>query len=269
MSPVLPKVWPPEIECRAILNIFYGEHERQLFDLYLPQDAGSACPVLLWIHGGAWRFGNRGPLGGEAGWVAAGWAVARLNYRYSDHAPHPAQVDDARAVFSMLTARAEDWNLDPNQIVAAGHSAGGHIASMLGCTTAGVAAVINQAGPTDLVALHEVHRASYDGTPEENPLTLLLGASVADEPALARAASPVEYVDTNTPPHLLVFGVDDELVPIEQAGLFEDAMRAAGRPCARIDLDETGHVGAKFWDAEQQQRFRDQLTEWELGSMTS
>lgn len=74
-------------------------HERQKLDLYLPPQ-GENHPLIIWIHGGAFRMGSKegsvdDPLPFE--YLAQGYALASLNYRLSQHAIFPAQIEDCKA----------------------------------------------------------------------------------------------------------------------------------------------------------------------------
>ena len=110
-----------------------GGHARNKLDLYLPAKADHPLPVIVWIHGGGWYAGSKGgcpavPL------IAKGYAVASINYRLSQHALFPAQIEDCKASIRWLRANAKKYNLDPNHVGVAGASAGGHLAALLGTT---------------------------------------------------------------------------------------------------------------------------------------
>src|SRR5262249_12628746 len=138
-----------------------GGHQRQTLDLYLPS-AEQPVPLIIWIHGGAWRVGSKEddlPLD----YLAQGCAVASINYRLSQHALFPAQIEDCKAAVRWLRANATRFKLDPQRFGAWGPSAGGHLAALLGTTGAvrafevganlvvssRVQAVVDYFGPTD------------------------------------------------------------------------------------------------------------------------
>jgi len=144
-------------------------HERQKLDLYLPK-AEKKLPLIIWIHGGAWLAGSKTD-GVPLNYLAEGYAVASINYRLSQHAIFPAQIEDCKAAVRYLRANAQKYNLDPNCFGAWGPSAGGHLVALLG--TAGdvnefdtgknlavssrVQAVVDYFGPTDLLQMDD-HR---------------------------------------------------------------------------------------------------------------
>lgn len=105
------------------------------------------APLLIWVHGGAWRFGtNRGlreveimtPEGPRTNRQTLmrralqeqGWAVAAINYRYSHQAIFPGDLHDVKEAVRFFRARAAEFGIDPGRIAIAGGSAGGHLSMM-------------------------------------------------------------------------------------------------------------------------------------------
>ena len=114
-------------------------------------DASSPAPLLVWVHGGAWRFGTNQALrdtilrtpGGEqpntqalmrAAFQQAGWAVASINYRYSHQALFPGALHDVKEAVRFFRANAHEFGIDPQRIAVAGGSAGGHLSMMVAHT---------------------------------------------------------------------------------------------------------------------------------------
>ncbi|MEN6334882.1 MAG: alpha/beta hydrolase, partial [Phycisphaerales bacterium] len=114
-----------------------GGHERQKLDLYLPKTAegqpatNSKRPLIVWVHGGAWLEGNKNGCPAVR-FTADGYAVASINYRLSQHAIFPAQIQDCKAAIRWLRANADKHGIDPNRIGVWGASAGGHLVALLG-----------------------------------------------------------------------------------------------------------------------------------------
>src|SRR3954468_15283924 len=86
---------PAGVTLHRDLAYVSGGHERQKLDLYLPQQ-GEKRPLIIWIHGGAFRMGNKDDDQLQAPWpyLAQGYALASINYRLSQHAIFPAQIED-------------------------------------------------------------------------------------------------------------------------------------------------------------------------------
>ena len=114
-------------------------------------EASSPAPLLVWVHGGAWRFGTNRALrdtilrtpGGEqpntqalmrAAFQQAGWAVASINYRYSHQALFPGALHDVKEAVRFFRANAHKFGIDPQRIAIAGGSAGGHLSMMVAHT---------------------------------------------------------------------------------------------------------------------------------------
>jgi acetyl esterase/lipase len=238
-----PRVPLPE-GTRVLRDLAYvpGGHERQKLDLYLPP-TGSRWPLVVAIHGGAFRMGDKG--GEPAGaFVARGFAVAAINYRLSQHAVFPAQIEDCKAAVRWLRANAAQYGYDPDRVASYGASAGGHLAAMLG-TAGDVAAfdvganpgvssrvqtVVDFFGPTDFLQM-DAHRPSEKAmvhdTPD-SPESQLVGGPIRDNPEKVARGNPVTYVTADDPPFLIVHGDADLLVPHHQSELLEAALRKAG-----------------------------------------
>jgi len=104
-----------------------GGHPRQVLDLYLPPGA-RPVPLIVWIHGGAFRMGDKGDRV-PFEMLEQGYAIASLNYRLSQHALFPAQIEDCKAAVRWLRAHADTYGLDPAHCASWGESAGGHLAA--------------------------------------------------------------------------------------------------------------------------------------------
>src|SRR5437868_12917276 len=104
-----------------------GEQTLKL-DIHLPQGK-ARLPLIIWVHGGAWRSGSRNdmPLGKL---VEGGYAVATVDYRLSTQARFPAQVHDIKAAIRFLRGHGGQWRLPTKKIVIAGDSAGAHLAAL-------------------------------------------------------------------------------------------------------------------------------------------
>ena len=114
-------------------------------------DIFSPAPLLVWVHGGAWRFGTnqalrdtilRTPDGEQpntqalmrAAFQQAGWGVASINYRYSHQALFPGALHDVKEAVRFFRAHAHEFGIDPQRIAVAGGSAGGHLSMMVAHT---------------------------------------------------------------------------------------------------------------------------------------
>ena len=253
-----PSVPLPE-GTRVLKDLAYvpGGHERQKLDLYLPP-TGSRWPLVVAIHGGAFRMGSK--EGEPAGaLVGRGFAVAAINYRLSQHAVFPAQIEDCKAAVRWLRANAAQHGYDPERIASYGASAGGHLAAMLGTTgdmkafevggnpgvSSRVQAVVDFFGPTDFLQM-DAHRPSPQAmvhdTPD-SPESQLVGGPIRDNPDKVARVNPVTYVTGDDPPFLIVHGDADLLVPHHQSVLLEAALRQAGVRVRLVTIPGGPHGG--------------------------
>ncbi len=221
-------------------------------DLFLPESA-QPLPLVVWIHGGAWRAGSKDfcpglPLTGH------GFAVASLNYRLSQEAVFPAQLEDCRAALRFLRDNAKKYNLDAGHVGVWGGSAGGHLVALLGTTGGGsnqVQCVVDWYGPTDLTPDGPAHGNKID------VITQLLGGTVQEKPALARQASPLYQVTTNAAPFLIMQGDADHTVNPEHSQRLHAALQKAGVESALKILPGAGHGGPQFTSDENRKLVED------------
>ena len=233
-------------------------HQRQVLDLYVPKSQ-EKLPLIIRIHGGAWLGGSK-DSDGPADFPSQGYAVASINYRLSQHAVFPAQIQDCKSAVRYLRANAQKYNLDPNRFAAWGASAGGHLAALLG--TAGdvnefdvgenlsvssrVQAVVDYFGPTDFLQMeaHRLPNGMVHNSPD-SPESKLIGGNVADNPEKVAKANPITYITKDDPPFLIIHGDMDPLVPHHQSELLEAALKKAGVPVIFYTVKDGGHGGFK------------------------
>src|SRR5437763_5779277 len=106
-------------------------------DIYSPKSITHPLPVVLWIFGNRWSRGSKNhppPLG----LMSQRYSVVSIDYRLSGEAPFPAAIEDCKAAVRWIRPNAAAYHFDPDHIGAWGHSAGGHLAALLG-TSGGVA----------------------------------------------------------------------------------------------------------------------------------
>lgn len=258
-----PRPQPPPEGTIVHRDLAYvqGGHERQRLDLYLPMD-GSSLPLIINIHGGAFKMGSK-EQGVPMDYLRQGYAVASINYRLSQHARFPAQIEDCKAAVRWLRAHAREYRLDPSRFAAWGASAGGHLAAMLGTTgdtrefdvgpnldhSSRIQAVVDYFGPTDFLQM-DAHRLQggmvHDAA--DSPESELIGGAIQEHPEKARRANPITYVTAGDPPFLICHGDRDPLVPHHQSELLEAALKKAGVPVTFRSVKGAGHGG--FQDPE-------------------
>ena len=114
-------------------NVKYGDHERNVFDIWLAENS-KPTPLAIFIHGGGFRAGSKEKLSRDVlkKLLKAGISVASINYRYlSIETPLPTSHHDARRALQFMRSKAKEWNLDKSRVAAFGGSAGAQICMWL------------------------------------------------------------------------------------------------------------------------------------------
>ncbi len=251
-------------------NIEYvpGGGPSRSLDLYLPNSSQPA-PLVIFIHGGGWHSGSKDKC--PAQYLSEhGYVVAGINYRFSQDAPFPAQIEDCRAALKFLRSQAATYRIQPDHVGVWGGSAGGHLASLLG-TAAGadfssmpakvadigkvddslvVQCVVDNYGPSDFT-----HLMGTNSPTKDNSAVKLMGPCTSEDDLMAKArwASPVTYVRSDNPPFLIQHGDADKTVPIAQSQELTEALQKAGVEVTFTVMPGAGHAGAAFFTAENHQ----------------
>jgi acetyl esterase/lipase len=242
-------------------------------DFYETTQRRQERPLILWVHGGAWRSGNKSgvPI---LSLREQGFAIASVDYRLSPVAKFPAQIHDIKAATRYLKLHAERYNVDTDRFILAGASAGGHLA-VLAAVTDGVTELsgaigVNESASTRVQAVVSFYGASNLQTilAQSTPfginmrvpaLELLLGGVPEQQPALARLASPVEHIDPKDPPLWLFHGEQDPQMPISQSHELVGAYKKVGLP-VKFDVVYGGkHGGSEFYSNERLLRLGKEL----------
>ena len=122
-------------QLRLLQDVIYSQAGGHLIamDAYL-WDWGSLAPAVVYIHGGGWRDGDKKdvPEFLEKGLFDAGISLISINYRLSQQAPHPAQLEDVTRAIQFVRHKAASWHIDPDRMAVMGESAGAHLALWIG-----------------------------------------------------------------------------------------------------------------------------------------
>jgi len=270
---VWPAMQPPRVRIVRDVPFASAGGEPLLADLFLPQDTASPPPVIVWVHGGGWRFGSRHLAPDLSRFFAArGFAMAAIDYRLTPHATFPAQLEDLEAAVAWLPAAAGAYGFDAARVGLWGSSAGGHLAALAALTgshpvgvsghaparpTRPVSAVVVGYAPVDFLQM-DAHRPPA-GTVSEDPETLplprldmrsadadsfeslLVGAPIETCPERVRRASPLTYVRPGAPPFLILHGLADTTVPPHQSLLLYEALAAHGNAVTLCVVEGLGH----------------------------
>jgi acetyl esterase/lipase len=236
--------------------------KKHLLDIYLPEKSKSPLPLVIWVHGGAWKLNDKYADMGYMkktirSFIENGYALASIDYRHSTTAIFPAQIQDCNQAIEYLYKNAATYNIDKNRFILIGFSAGGHLASLLALSNNQnipefyvtkskpgfrIKAVLDFYGPSDFLLF------SGSGHPSdtEDPISTLLGASPLRRPDISKLASPSSYVDKNDPPFFIVHGEKDESVPLSQSYLLQSLLTLAGVKNELTIVKDAPHYGEMF-----------------------
>ena len=219
-------------------DVVYGPHPRNVFDLWLPSTGAQPRPLVIFIHGGGFRQGDKTRIsaGTIKEYLAAGWAVASVNYRLTNSAPAPAAYLDCARALQYLRHHAAKWALDPKRVALTGSSAGAG-------TSLWIAFHDDLADPksADPIARHSTRvscvvvtngQSSYDprfaakaGIPRPNferhdfflPFYGITRDEIDTPKAYQRyeSAAPITYLSREDPPVMLRYGFRNEKVSPE------------------------------------------------------
>ena len=274
-------------------QVFSSPNGRSLMaDLYLPRAPLQPLPVIVYLHGGGWRIGDRRLAPDLKRFFArSGFAMVSIEYRLSGEAIFPAALEDVKTAVRWLKSCAARYGLNPGRVGLWGSSAGGHLASLCAATGPGayegsgfddqsssVQAVVDGYGPTDFLQ-EDAHR-DPQGKPSDDPESLqlpkgkhssdpdslealFLGAPIQTVPELVAKANPITYIRPGTPPHLIMHGMSDTMVPHNQSELLFSALAQSGSEASlmlveklghgffdRNDLDDSGARDVRVWRCE-------------------
>ena len=207
-------------------------------DIYKPKSLNKTAPLLVFIHGGGWRNGDRADyLVYLIAFAKKGYMTATVSYRFLKDAPYPACVEDITDAVQWFYKNGENYGYDPDRIALIGGSAGSHLALLAGYdwkkkgspadsmasigSNHHIKAVVDIYGPTDFTT--EFSRTN-------STVTGFLAKSYAEAPELYLEASPIHYLNKHNPPTMILHGTSDQIVPCSQSDLLKFRLDSLGVP---------------------------------------
>ena len=249
------------VQCEGITYSTYNGREYKM-DIVYPARAEGGLPVVVWVHGGGWSDEKLTrkylPSVELAELSGRGYTTVSIDYRLSQAAPFPAQIEDCKAAVRFLRANAQKYHVDPERIAAWGESAGGHLVELMAYTaeeefrndcypsfSASIQAVIPWYAPDDLRMDEEkwngqeAYKRMFPIDEEEERLKMM------------ELASPIIYAGRKNPPTLLMHGDADRLVSPECSKNMCKALKDAGNDAELILVPGQGHGffdGKEYYD---------------------
>lgn len=205
-------------------NIAYGPDPQQRLDVYVPESAAEARPVVVFWHGGRWREGDKADYRFVGAVLAeSGYVTVVANYRLYPQVKMPGFMQDAAQAALWAAAHAGEYGGARERLYLMGHSAGAHLAALvtldrryfaaLGQSAPHIAGVIGLSGPYDFLPLLEPDVQDMFGPPPLYP-----------------ESQPINFVRADAPPMLLVHGLGDDTVRPKNSRNLAAALRAVGAP---------------------------------------
>ena len=245
-------------DMQLITDVAYGPAPRQRLDVWRMSTTPLGAPVIFYMHGGAWTYGDKREQGRPMlhEFVRRGWVAVVINYRLAPGDLWPAQIEDATRALSWIKRTIHNYGGDPDRVVVSGGSAGGHLAALLALSSEdptwrparsldvdlSVRGAIPFYGVLEMTGDQEHWRGLGWG------IRHLLEHRVVQQPyvgaeGLYRDLSPYHRIHEGAPPFLVVQGVNDTLVDVQVARAFVARFRdVAFAPVYYIELPFTQHA---------------------------
>lgn len=234
-------------------GVAYKQVDSRTFraDIYVPRNAATPPPVVLFVHGGMWSFGKKTDNADLAGFLAQeGIGSVLIDFRTAKGDGFYDQVADVKDAIRWVHAHAAEYGLDPERVGIFGSSSGGHLAGLaayaepedFGADPAGTSSAVQACfllyGAYDMAML-----ANNGVLPDV--VEWYVGADVADHPELYSYYSPAYHIDGSEPPSLIMHGKGDMVIPIEQAEELVARLEGVGVPVDYVPVDVLGHGFAR------------------------
>ena len=226
---------PSSVKVISAVPYFTGpgaDSQRHLLDLYLPKGV-TTFPTVVFIHGGGYQRGDRS-IGHNLGVVLAnhGVAVASISYRLYPQVKHPGHIQDIAKAFAWVKANIAQHGGDPARVHVSGHSAGGHLAALLGTDATYLAA--EGLKPSDIASV-----IAISGGYRINPIR----KDVFGDEASMAAASPFAHITGGHPLFLLLYGSLEKSDRHALSNEFRDALIAAQGKASCQEIANRDHQG--------------------------
>jgi acetyl esterase/lipase len=242
----------PDVE--RIVDVPYSDvSKRHRLDVYRHRDQPTGCPTLLQVHGGGWVIGDKREQGRPLmlHLASRGWVCFAPNYRLSPRATWPDHLVDVKRALAWVRTEGAAYGADPGFVVLTGGSAGGHLVALAALTAndpryqpgfedvdTSVAGCVPYYGVYDLVGETGTKAARMR---RRHLLDRVVMKTKDDQ--VYRDASPLAAVREDAPPFLVIHGRNDTLVPVAEARLFVERLRAVSTsPVVYIELPGTQHA---------------------------
>ncbi|HWQ08100.1 MAG TPA: alpha/beta hydrolase [Holophaga sp.] len=213
---------------KVLRDLPYGSSRQERMDVYLPAKVTGA-PVILMVHGGAWRTGDKDSRNvvenKVARWVQRGFIFISVNYRMLPIADPLEQAEDVAKALAAAQGKAASWGGDPSKFILMGHSAGAHLVSLLTAAPGRAYAL----GARPWLGTVSLDSAAIDVAAVMNRRHLrLYDSAFGSDPAYWRSVSPIDALSRDALPMFLVCSSTRIDKPSAQAQRFAAKAAAMG-----------------------------------------
>ena len=250
-----------------VVYVTRAEGDRTLQMLVPEEKNGKKYPAILYVQGSAWlKQDQYKRLAAMADLARRGFVTATLQYRESDLAVFPAQIQDAKTGVRFLRKHAEEYHIDADNIFIMGDSSGGHTAVMAGITadqdildtdvygefSCGVKAIVDFYGVTDVRQKEDFPTTLNQGEPDSPEGKLLGEKNVYEHPELSVPVTCAEYVqkDREIPPILMMHGTGDDTVSWRQSVRLYKKLLEEEKNVTFYVIENAVHGDNAFWTTE-------------------
>jgi len=213
-------------------------------DLYIQSVAVTRpLPIAIFVHGGGLTSGDKSDINPVFlnALASAGYAVASVNYRLAPQYKFPAQIEDLKCAITYIRDNAQRYGMNGTEMFAFGTSSGGELVALAALTgphsawdvgpylneSSSLTAAVDMFGPANLTSFASYSEPQKVFGDDQNNLVL---------------ASPTHFVTANSPPILIIQGVNDTQVPESQSIQLYDELTAAGDQTQLILVQNMGHM---------------------------
>ncbi len=212
-------------------------------DVYIPKkNHKHTFPTVILIHGGAWNSGSKENVRAMAQHLALnGFVSISISYRLSTESPYPAAVLDIKSAIKWARENAKKYHIDPDKLAILGASSGAQLATLVGVTPNSPIYNNSAQFPEDVQAIVNIDGIVsfiHPEAQENESAGMWLGGLEDENPKNWKEASPLEYVDKNTPPTLFInssqprfhAGRDDMIAILNKYNIYNETQTIPDTP---------------------------------------
>jgi arylformamidase len=241
----------PDDKIRITRDIPYIKNStepRNFLDIYHPKD-GKNLPVLVFIHGGGWKHGDKSTyqkLGKD--YAEKNFVTVIINYRLSPGSKHPAHVQDCAAAVAWVFKNIGEYGGNPRRIIIMGHSAGAHLAALLTLDSKYLGKyIIGTRRLAGVICISGVYDIKADGEKEnfpgyQFPLEKMYNDAFGSDREAWQQASPINYSKGEIPPLLILYGKREAPYMKKQSANFYASLKEKSAPVEIVEIPYANHI---------------------------